>query len=190
MKPNRKKNTVKWGLSLRLIYLEVWRLQTINTKKNPSIFMKYCPLCDSDTGSSAAQSADRGQRAASLWGAELQRRLQTCGNRRAGIEGSEKEAWGDNLETDRGWEIQSNPGIFQFSVMFFNLLPPIFNFSLILLVRLGIIIKISILIPHNLSLQVQLQQAQDKIYEMAETSRSDREKLVERNEVICFDMTH
>ncbi|XP_052426875.1 calcium-binding and coiled-coil domain-containing protein 2-like [Carassius gibelio] len=31
-------------------------------------------------------------------------------------------------------------------------------------------------------IQVQLQQAQDKIYEMAETSRSDREKLVERNE--------
>uniref|UniRef100_A0A8C2AH56 Calcium binding and coiled-coil domain 2 n=1 Tax=Cyprinus carpio TaxID=7962 RepID=A0A8C2AH56_CYPCA len=30
--------------------------------------------------------------------------------------------------------------------------------------------------------QAQLQQAQDKIYEMAETSRLDREKLVERNE--------
>ncbi|XP_016401602.1 calcium-binding and coiled-coil domain-containing protein 2 [Sinocyclocheilus rhinocerous] len=31
-------------------------------------------------------------------------------------------------------------------------------------------------------IQAQLQQAQDKIYEMAETSRLDREKLVERNE--------
>ncbi len=40
-----------------------------------------------------------------------------------------------------------------------------------------------------LSLQAQLKQAQGKVYEMAETSRLDREKLVERNEVICF-MTH
>uniref|UniRef100_A0A8C1DXW0 Calcium binding and coiled-coil domain 2 n=1 Tax=Cyprinus carpio carpio TaxID=630221 RepID=A0A8C1DXW0_CYPCA len=34
----------------------------------------------------------------------------------------------------------------------------------------------------NNQIQAQLQQAQDKIYEMAETSRLDREKLVERNE--------
>ncbi|KTF87684.1 hypothetical protein cypCar_00042981 [Cyprinus carpio] len=33
-------------------------------------------------------------------------------------------------------------------------------------------------------IQAQLRQAQDKIYEMAETSRLDREKLVEKNEVI------